>query len=78
MAAMKFRWRRPPCIPYPIVWDTFAAKDAGNGDKMLEFEIRDLLPDKFDDAFQLMANDFLRNEPMSQYYGKKYFIIYRV
>lgn len=69
MPAIKLSWCRPASVPYPITWSTFVGKDLDKGDNMVEYEIRDLTPDKFDDAFQLMANDFLKNEPIHNFFG---------
>lgn len=38
-----------------------------NSADLVEYEIRDLTPDRFDEAFHLMSTDYLHNEPMNQY-----------
>lgn len=73
---MKYSWTRPSNVPYPITWSTFQAKDL-NSDDLVEYEIRDLTPDRFDEAFHLMTTDYLRNEPMNQFLGNFHCSLYK-
>lgn len=64
MAALKLSWTRPADIPYPMTWTTFKAKDVDTDD-LVDYEIRDLTMDRFDESFDILTNDYLRNEPMN-------------
>lgn len=55
---------RPANIRFPQVWHTFKAKDL-NG-TIIDYEIRDLSPEHFDEAVQLMKVNYLPDEPMAK------------
>lgn len=65
---LKLSWSRPENVPYPVTWSTFRAKDF-DSDELVEYEIRDVTPDKFEEVFHLMSTDYMLNEPLNQYFG---------
>lgn len=69
MAAVKLSWKRPVNIEYPRTWFTFEERDL-NSNELVQYQIRDLTIDRFDEAFNLIATDFLRNEPTNQALSK--------
>ena len=66
--ALTLSWSRPADAPYPVTWSTFKAKDC-DSDDLVEYEIRDVTSEHFEEAFHLMATDYMLNEPMNQYFG---------
>lgn len=69
MAASKLSWARPAGIEYPKTWNTFKAKRL-DSNELVEYQIRDLTADRFDEAFHLISTDYLRNKPMNQALSK--------
>lgn len=67
-------WKKDPRIAYPKTWLSFKAKDL-DSDNLVEYMIRDLTGDRFEEAFKLMAYEFLKNEPMNGCLGNKYIYI---
>lgn len=47
-----------------MTWSTFKAKDIDTAD-LVDYEIRDLTMDRFDESFHILTTDYLRNEPMN-------------
>lgn len=57
-------WKRPSGVFFPKIWHTFQAMGP-DFDEKITYEIRDLLPEHFDDACTLMQNCFLREAPVA-------------
>lgn len=66
--AFKFAWSREADASYPRTWATFKAK-SGNSNELVEFVVCDLTPDRFNEAFALLRDDFLIEEPMTSSIG---------
>lgn len=71
MARLKLKWKRGSEIPYPNTWLTFLAKN-NVGDELIEYQIRDLTQDRFEEAFNIMVNDYFKNEPLNAHFGKNH------
>lgn len=65
---LKFKWFRDPEVSHPHTWATFHAKDVKN-EKLVKYCVQDLTADRFDEAFELMAKDYLKNEPLDDIFG---------
>lgn len=68
-ARLKFQWKRGSRIPYPNTWLTFLARDV-DSDELVEYQIRDLTQDRFEEAFNIMVNEYFKNEPLNAHVGK--------
>lgn len=55
---------RPIDVPFPIVWHTFRAKDLDG--TMIDYEIKDLPAEQFDEAVKLMKLSYLPDEPLAK------------
>lgn len=75
MATLKLSWTRPAHLPYPMTWSTFQAKDI-DSDELVDYDIRDLTMDRFDEAFHSLTTDYLQNEPMNMALRKCFFCVY--
>lgn len=53
-------FKRPENLPYPKVWHTFKAKDGSS------YEIKDLPAEQFEEAVQLMTQNYLTDEPLAK------------
>lgn len=59
---MNLLWRRPESVPFPQTWLKFQAKDL-DSEKLVEYRVEDLTPDRFEDAIEHMSGDYFRDEP---------------
>uniref|UniRef100_A0A336MAP8 CSON012955 protein n=1 Tax=Culicoides sonorensis TaxID=179676 RepID=A0A336MAP8_CULSO len=57
-------WRRPSNISFPKVWHTFIAPDLDG--TLVQYEIRDLPLDRFEEACQLMIENYIPDEPLAR------------
>lgn len=57
-------WRRPSNVSFPKVWHTFAAPDLDG--TIVQYEIRDLPPARFEEACQLMIENYIPDEPLAR------------
>lgn len=62
---MAFNWTRPNRIPYPYIWLKFKAKDVETSD-LVEYTVQDLPEDRYDEALNIMATQFLADAPMAK------------
>lgn len=62
---MFFNWTRPSRMLYPNVWLKFKAKDLFTNE-LVEYTIKDLPEERFDDAIEIMAKGFLANVQMAE------------
>lgn len=60
----QFNWQKKVNEKVPRTWSTFQAKSLNN-DTITEYRIQDLPPDRFDEAFKLLTDDYLVNEPVN-------------
>lgn len=60
----KFAWQKKADEQLPIIWSTFQAKSI-NSDTLTEFCIKDLPSERFEEAFTLLTEDYLVNEPVN-------------
>ncbi len=63
---MSFNWTRPNQIPYPNVWLKFKSKDVETNDSIVNYTVQDLPEDRFEDAINIMATEFLADAPMAK------------
>lgn len=66
-----FSWTRPKNIDFPIVWQTFEAKNSNNA--IVTYRVQDLPETHFEDAIQFMTEHFLPDEPITKAIGKNCF-----
>ncbi|XP_063705715.1 uncharacterized protein LOC134834851 [Culicoides brevitarsis] len=57
-------WRRPANVSFPKVWHTFTAPDLDG--TLVQYEIRDLPPSRFQEACDLMINHYIPDEPLAR------------
>lgn len=67
--ASKVEWFRDPAIPYPKTWSTFKARDVV-GECLVEYEIRDLTQDRFEEAYKHLSTDYIKHEPLNDHLGE--------
>lgn len=62
-------WPRDPKLPFPLTYAHFKGKKPmeSHGGKIPYFTITDLPEDRFEDAVDLMANYFSREEPLTKF-----------
>lgn len=64
-------WKRPDHIPFPHTWHTFQTRDpiATGDNRLVNYRVQDLPPERFEDAIQHMCTHFLRDEPICRSLG---------
>ncbi|EAT34936.1 AAEL012862-PA [Aedes aegypti] len=62
-------WKRPDHIPFPQIWHTFQAGDPTSDNRLINYRVQDLPPERVDDAIQHMCTHFLRDEPICRSLG---------
>lgn len=68
METIDLKWQRPGSLGFPRVWHTFQAKDIGS-DELVEYRIKDLPEDRFDEALEFIVPLFSKDEPLCEAYG---------
>lgn len=58
-----FKWTKSPAIPYPNVWHRFKAKGL-DGEELIDYSIRDIPEDRFEEAIDHLMNNYVHDEPM--------------
>lgn len=69
METIELIWNRPESSEFPKVWCTFKASDI-DGDRIVEYRIKDLPESRFDDGINFMAQHFCLNEPIAEALGR--------
>lgn len=69
--AAALRWKRSKSFDYPKIWHTFEAKDI-NSDRFVEYFIADLPYSQHDEALKLLIEQFCKEEPMCEAYGRQF------
>lgn len=64
---IELKWKRP-ASEYPKIWFTFEAKDIDSND-LVRYHIQDLPESRFDNALEIMAATFCRDEPVCEAFG---------
>lgn len=74
--ASNMKWARSSQIAYPKTWLTFKQKDArdANDDKLVDYEICDLTQDRFEEAYEFLRTDYIKNEPINAHLGRLTFL----
>uniref|UniRef100_A0A1L8DAK4 N-acetyltransferase domain-containing protein n=1 Tax=Nyssomyia neivai TaxID=330878 RepID=A0A1L8DAK4_9DIPT len=65
---MSNTWTRPTSVDYPTIWTTFTAKHPETQD-VWTFQVRDLPEERFDEAEDIMIENFLAEEEMCKSKG---------
>lgn len=66
---VELKWKRPKSFDYPKIWHKFTAKDV-DSDRLVEYFIADLPESQNDEALKMLTEDFCKDEPMCEAYGK--------
>lgn len=66
---IELKWKRPASFDYPKIWHKFTAKDV-DSDRLVEYFIADLPESQHDEALKMLTEDFCKDEPMCEAYGK--------
>lgn len=61
------KWKRP-VSEYPKIWSAFEAKNIDN-EHFVKYRIEDLPESRFEDALEVMASIFCKDEPLCEAYG---------
>lgn len=70
---VELKWKRPITVEYPKVWRTFKARDL-ESNNLVEYCIQDLPEAHYEAAMCHMTEQYLRDEPLSQVFGKPQFL----
>ncbi|XP_062564495.1 uncharacterized protein LOC134227163 [Armigeres subalbatus] len=58
-------WNRPDHVPFPHTWHTFQARDpTAADDRLINYRVQDLPPERAEDAVRHMCTYFLKDEPI--------------
>lgn len=64
-------WSLSCTVPFPKVWAKFLAKNEFSK-KLVEYHIREVTEERFEEAYRLMAEDYLLNEPVNSSMGNDF------